>query len=373
MQNIDELIEISRLYGSDPDWVLAGGGNTSLKVGEEMWVKASGYSLGTITEEGFVKMDLPALFAITEKEYSSNADEREAAVLEDMMAARSIGEESRPSVEALLHSLIPGRLVCHTHPTLINALTCSAKGKDLTREFYGDDALWIPFVEPGYTLAMTIVAELAKREALHQGKPSFIFLENHGLFVAGDSSDEIAALHRRVRVPLVKRLESKNITEKALGDVQVWDAASLGEAVLELKTGFTHFVTGTSEVLLKLSKSDSSFGSLDKAITPDHIVYSGPGFLRLDSVQELRTKADSYEKIWGRLPRAFFLKDKGVLVLGKNEVDADTALSLVLDGAKIEILSEAFGGMSPMSDFFIRFILDWEVEAFRAQISLKKE
>lgn len=373
MNDIKDLIDISRLYGADPDWVLAGGGNTSMKSGDEMWVKASGYSLATITEEGFVKMELPKLFAITEKKYSDDADEREAVVLEDMMAARSAGEESRPSVEALLHSLIPGRLVCHTHPTLINALTCSIDGKALTEKYYGDDAIWIPFVEPGYTLAMTIVGELAKRKEAGRKEPAFIFLENHGLFVAGENAEEIASLHKQVRAPLVKQLVTKGLKEAAIGDVQPWEPGSFGEAALKLDAKFSHYATGVSDELLKLTDTDEAFGSLDKAITPDHIVYSGPGFLRLDSADELLPKANAYKKNWGRTPQAFFIKGQGVVVIGKNEKDALTSLSLVLDGAKIQVLAAAFGGMSPMTDFFIRFILDWEVEAFRAQMALKKD
>ena len=87
--SISELISVSRRYGGDPNYVVAGGGNTSWKTADSLYVKASGFALATIGEEGFVKMNRGLLGAIWGKAYPSDADQRESAVLEDMMAARS--------------------------------------------------------------------------------------------------------------------------------------------------------------------------------------------------------------------------------------------------------------------------------------------
>ena len=76
-QGIKNLVEISQFYGSNKAMVIAGGGNTSYKTEEKLWVKASGFALSTITEEGFAVMDRKKLALISENEYSSDSFERE--------------------------------------------------------------------------------------------------------------------------------------------------------------------------------------------------------------------------------------------------------------------------------------------------------
>ncbi len=107
MPDLDALVALSRLYGSDSEWVLAGGGNTSVKIGETLYVKASGTSLGTIDETGFCAIDRSRLDAMWSASYPEETDAREAAALADLMAARVPGETKRPSVETLMHGLSP--------------------------------------------------------------------------------------------------------------------------------------------------------------------------------------------------------------------------------------------------------------------------
>ena len=118
--NLDHLIDISKRYGSDSAYVLLGGGNTSMKADGVLYVKASGHALGSIDAGGFVRMDLAKLDQIWHKQYSSDDQKREDEVLADMMACRLEGEVSRPSVEALLHALLPFTYVVHLHPALVD-------------------------------------------------------------------------------------------------------------------------------------------------------------------------------------------------------------------------------------------------------------
>ena len=127
---MQKLVEFSRRYGSDPELVLAGGGNTSMKENGVLYVKGSGCSLSTIRSVDFVAMNLDKLLAICGKQYPTEDKEREALFLADVSAAKLPGEErKRPSVEALLHALFPQRYVLHLHPALINGLTCGADGR----------------------------------------------------------------------------------------------------------------------------------------------------------------------------------------------------------------------------------------------------
>ena len=127
-KNLAALAAMSNKYGADADYVLAGGGNTSYKDSETLYVKGSGTALATIKPEEFVRMDRSLLFEIRTKQYSEVEAECEAQVLADMMAARREGETRRPSVETVLHDLLEWQFVLHLHPASVNGITCSVNG-----------------------------------------------------------------------------------------------------------------------------------------------------------------------------------------------------------------------------------------------------
>ena len=159
---LTELVEISRVYGRDPAFVLAGGGNTSYKDERLLYVKESGTTLAELTADGLVRMRLDRLDAIWNARYASDPAEREEQALSDLMNAREEGETKRPSVETLLHALLPQAYVVHTHPALVNGLTCGARGEETARELFGEDILWVPVTNPGYVLAATIRAAIER-------------------------------------------------------------------------------------------------------------------------------------------------------------------------------------------------------------------
>ena len=107
INQLNALAEMSNKYGADPRFVLAGGGNTSYKSADTLWVKGSGTSLATIKAEDFVVLERALLGKMWTNQYPADEAERENAVLSDMMYARARGEVRRPSVETLLHDLFP--------------------------------------------------------------------------------------------------------------------------------------------------------------------------------------------------------------------------------------------------------------------------
>src|SRR5512140_497074 len=122
---IDDLIKISKYYGSNKEYVIAGGGNTSFKDNETIWIKASGQSLADMNEAGLVALNRKMLHTISTGVYSEDPALREEQVKEDLY--RSIvdtGKDKRPSVETSLHEVIQYRFVVHLHPTLINGILC---------------------------------------------------------------------------------------------------------------------------------------------------------------------------------------------------------------------------------------------------------
>ncbi len=224
MQN---LIRFSRAYGSNPELVLAGGGNTSMKEDGVLYVKGSGCSLATIREENFVALDIEKLRRIFDKQYPDQDREREALFLQDVSAAKLPGqEEKRPSVEALLHALFPQRYVLHLHPALVNGLTCGAKGREIAAELF-PEAIWVDACKPGYTLARLLSDRITP-------ETDTVLLQNHGVFYAAETPEELGRLLSGMLDTLKSRLP--------------------GELPDELEEA-----------------------DLSRPFTPDHIVYCGVG------------------------------------------------------------------------------------------------
>ena len=111
---LNDLLKISNFYGINNEYVIAGGGNTSFKDNETIWIKASGQSLSDLTEEGLVALDRKMLHAISAGIYSEDPTVREKQVKDDMF--RSIvdrGKDKRPSVDTSLHEVIQYKFVVH--------------------------------------------------------------------------------------------------------------------------------------------------------------------------------------------------------------------------------------------------------------------
>jgi rhamnose utilization protein RhaD (predicted bifunctional aldolase and dehydrogenase) len=258
--SLNDLIRISHKYGQDPDFVLAGGGNTSYKDSEFLYIKGSGTTLATITAEGFVKMNRAKLNAMFNKTYSEDATEREAQVLEDMMDAREKTElHKRPSVETLLHNLFQYKFVVHTHPAMLNGLTCGKDGRKIADELFGDRIIWIDLVEPGYVLATCLNKAMKEYTEKTNKDADIIILQNHGVFIAGDSEEEIDEKTKFIFDALKDRIkEYPDLTEANFDKEK---AALIAPAIrMLLRDGGTSFVTfRTNNEILKFMENEESF------------------------------------------------------------------------------------------------------------------
>ncbi len=196
---IKELIEISRHYGNNKEYVIAGGGNTSFKDNGTIWIKASGQSLAEMTEESLVALDREKLHVISSKTYSDEPSIREEQVKGDMfLSILDPGKNKRPSVETSLHEIIRYRFVVHLHPTIINGLLCSRNAKNLTAKLFGDTVLFVPYTDPGYILFKKLEAEIINYRQKLSNDPGIIFLENHGVFVGADTTQEIREIYNGI-------------------------------------------------------------------------------------------------------------------------------------------------------------------------------
>ncbi|MDR0624706.1 MAG: class II aldolase/adducin family protein [Treponema sp.] len=372
---LQELSAISQFYGSNPDYVIAGGGNTSFKDRDFLYIKGSGISLARVEVRDFVKMDRAKLGQIWEKSYPPDPDRRESAVLADLMAAKCPGEErKRPSVETLLHDLLPFAYVIHTHPALVNGLTCSRGGEAASRELFSGDSLWIPSINPGYILSREVKKAAAAFKEVRGKDPDIIFLQNHGVFVGADTVDGVKALYKRIMETLNRKILRKpDLTQRAAA---FGISEKLGGELCRLAEKenrapwFFHFERNAE--IARFVKDRRSFTPVSSAFTPDHIVYAGSEPLFIEDPEDPGSPAGDWEKYrekTGRLPKITACQGLGIFGLGNSEKNAETAVELFIDTVKVAVYAESFGGGRFMDDDQIDFINNWEVEHYRAQQS----
>ncbi len=366
-----EVIErISHKYGGDSNFVLAGGGNTSYKNEDHLYIKGSGTALATITADGFVKMSREALANIWTKTYSNDKDKREAEVLSDMMASKCEGEEAkRPSVETLLHNLFSQPYILHVHPAIVNGLTCSQNGEEAMKKMF-PNAIWVSETEPGYILASKCRALINEYESTTGEKANLLFLQNHGIFFAANSEEEMDELVLSVMDEFKKKAKKspdfsacKYDEEKANKVKEAFEKACEGSYV-----EFTY-----NKEVKELCKSKEAFDVLVRPFTPDHIVYCKAVPMFADSINCEHCAKKSIKEFTeknGFAPKVVFVKGIGMLTIGKNEKDASTVTDVWLDAIKIYTYSQNFGGPRYMAPEMVDFIANWEVENYRSKVAL---
>ena len=189
LSELEALAYRSNLLGRDRAVANYGGGNTSTKARERdhtgrevdvLWVKGSGSDLATIEAGQFTGLKLDEVLALEEREEMS--DQEMVAYL----ASCQLGPDMpRGSIETLLHAFVPYAQVDHTHPDAINMICCSEGGEALARECFGEEAVWIPYIRPGFTLSKQ-VGEAVKNNP----NARFVLLAKHGLVTWGDTHEE---------------------------------------------------------------------------------------------------------------------------------------------------------------------------------------
>ncbi len=358
--SLQALAAMSNHYGADPEFVLAGGGNTSFKTDQNLWIKGSGTSLATIQARDFVVMEREKLANMWDAQYPAEEAAREAAVLEDMMNARVPGETRRPSVETLLHDLFPQSYILHVHPAIVNGITCSAEGQAAMKRLF-PDAVWVEACKPGYILALECKNKMAAYQAAQGKDCDLLFLENHGIFFAANTVAGIDELAHRV----MSALKEATPNRPDLSEIAV-DAAKVEAIRAELATlygGEAAFMT-CPEIL--------RYDPATKSLSPDHIVYAKAKQLAVSAEDDLQARFAAFTAENGYKPKIVFVADLGMFACGASQKEADTALAVMLDAIKVVAYAKNFGGVSPMPAFLIDFIVNWEVESYRAKVSSGK-
>ena len=181
----------SRLLGQDSSLVLHGGGNTSVKittaniVGDQeeiLYVKGSGWDLQFIEKAGFSPVRMKHMLKLSSLESLSDPQ-----MVNELKTQLTNASSPAPSVETILHAILPFKYVDHTHADAVVTITNTLEGKNRIREIYGDRVVIIPYVMPGFDLAKD-VARIFSKDATE--KTEGMILMNHGIFSFGDDAKE---------------------------------------------------------------------------------------------------------------------------------------------------------------------------------------
>ncbi len=343
---------LSHEFGTS-NFVRGGGGNTSAKDPDTLLVKPSGTSLAGIQPGDFVALDRAKLAELYHAEPPADSTAREAMVKDMMLAAVREGSGGRPSVEAPLHDSFEATFVVHTHPTLVNGMTCAKDGEAVCREVC-PKALWVEYTDPGYTLSMVVRDRLVQARRNGEDEPLVVFLQNHGVFVAGDAPQLIRHAYEDMLTALAGEYERAGIPT----ELSPTSPAPSAEKTEDLRRTL-HDDLGLADAAC--IAAGGHFPVADGPISPDHIVYARSYPLLGEPTQ---ANLDAFRKKYGYPPRVVACS-AGVFGIGPTQNVADLALEFAQDGALVKQLAEAFGGIHYISDKQREFIDNWEVEAYR--------
>lgn len=387
MKQIEDLIAISRKFGHDSRFVIAGGGNTSYKDENRLWVKASGHALATITEDGFAVLDRALLNEMGEKAYNEDTAIREEQVKNDLSVA-CITKDRRPSVETSLHNCMGFAFVVHLHPTLVNGLMCSVNAEAACKEIF-PDALYIEYTDPGYTLFKKVYDRIKAYKAEKGKEPQVIFLQNHGIFVGGDTTAEIEGIYSEVLGKLEAKVAalpegdtavSETVTDVVPAIRQMLSRSGRGFKTLKVtKNALVDFFIDGCSVTSTGSVTDcpgkSGFDKIAKPFTPDIIVYckSSYIFIEAESDEEILKQAEEEIEAFvsGKdyTPKVLLIKGIGLIAVGDSSRNAQIITDVFTDAMKIAFYAQSFGGEHPMERAWIDFIDNWEVENYRRKVA----
>jgi rhamnose utilization protein RhaD (predicted bifunctional aldolase and dehydrogenase)/NAD(P)-dependent dehydrogenase (short-subunit alcohol dehydrogenase family) len=380
-----QRVYTSRLLGRDHSLVLHGGGNTSVKIrelnvfGDEediLYIKGSGWDLETIEAPGFAPVRLERVRRLATLDRLSDP-----RMVQELRAAMTDPSAPTPSVETILHAILPYRFVDHTHADSLLAITNTTDGEQRIRDIYGDSMVVIPYVMPGFDLA-----RMAADRFSDESGPSTVgmVLLKHGFFSFG----ETARVAYERMIDLVSRAE-RYLAEHAAWNISLPDAAleptlkapplraelsSLRSQVSQA-AGFPVVLGSHTDPrsMAFVQRRDLAEISQQGPATPDHVIRTK----RLAQLgRDVTQFRDAYERYFAEhaassgqslkmldpAPRIVLDPELGVVTIGRTAQDAAIAFDVYEHTIDIVLSATALGGYHalPASDIFA--VEYWDLE-----------
>ncbi len=375
---IKARVHTSRLLGQNKSLVLHGGGNTSVKilekniVGEEeeiLYVKGSGWDLETISAEGFSPVRSAHLRKLSELDNLSDS-----AMVNELVTHLTKSSAPVPSVEAILHAVVPYRFVDHTHADALIAISNSVNGEKIIRELYGNRVVYIPYIMPGFDLSK-LCAQYLKSD-LTPDKIGIILL-NHGVFSFGDTAEK--SYDRMIELVAIAEnylKENTSLDESAevkSGNVMM-DIVRLRKEIATV-AGFPVIVKRFTDkkVMQFCGRSDLSVISQQGPATPDHVIRTKRLPLVGRDVNKYVAEYEAYfkknaplakdkKKMLDPAPRVVLDPELGLCSIGKTAKDAQIVADIYHHTVDIIQWAEALGGYRALSAKDIFDVEYWELE-----------
>ena len=371
-EDLDELdlrVYTSNLLGSDQDLVLHGGGNTSLKLDDILYVKGSGWDLSTIKKQGFAPVKMDTLLKMAQKDSLSDSD-----MVKEQREAMLNKDAPNPSVEAILHAIIPFKYVDHTHADAVVTISNSINGKKIIKDLFRD-FLIVDYVMPGFILAKRVY-ELTKEFNWEESKG--IILLNHGIFTFDDDA----------KSSYTKMIDAVNLAEEFLDKNANLDLKKLTpksfnveglKTIIEKRKSKEIFLNiNQSDLALNYSNADNlkSFASRG-VLTPEHIIRTKRSPLVIEDLDgDIDSMVDEYiawyeryfeefsdgEIMLNPAPNYAVIKGFGVVSFGGSQKEADIINDIVLHTMKAVMRADMLGGYESISlkdSFDMEY---WELE-----------
>lgn len=379
----------SNLLGEESDLVLHGGGNTSVKGTEKdvfgnsidvLYVKGSGWDLRTIEAPGFppTKLDyltqLGSLDALTDSE-----------MMRQLRLALLNPSAPTPSVEAILHALIPHKFVDHSHADAVVTLSNTPDGEALLKGIYGDDVLILPYIMPGFILAQQVAAATAD---IDWNSLRGIVLLHHGIFTFHDD----AKTSYDTMIELVSRAEdylAQNAGDLALKTEEPTKSIDLHYLVQLRKHAGEQF-GGPVLVRVDAGLEAAGFANRENAheliqrgpLTPDHTIHAKPFGAAFEEHPEqdidhfvalykdyFNQYSSAHHQLLDTMPRYGVWRNRGLIYLAANPKRLQIVADITAHTVKSIQQAEAIGGWQalPRNDLFE--VEYWELEQAKLKSS----
>ncbi|MHB1009434.1 MAG: class II aldolase/adducin family protein [Propionibacteriaceae bacterium] len=376
---VEELISVANAFGADPEYSRAGGGNASVKVDGILHIKPSGVPLATLVAADLVPLRIGVLLEALRSDDPVEGDPVRAAA-----AKAQVGDAGarRPSVEILFHALIPDALVLHTHPLVANAVTCNTDAEALVAQLLGDEAVLVPYTDPGVPLAR----EVERVRNAYTGRtgrpaPGITLLGNHGIIVSGNSAGELAERAERLTATIAAAIDSTPAPRAEVADAAVLTRLVnvVGPTLRGLLGSSERLAVVTSDASdLVRSVTTAPAGTallFDGPLIPDQIVYAGslPLVLTLSKDADLAAQVTeavlAYREIHSKDPIITVVPGLVAFGAGADLAAAQTALATFTDALRVARDANRIGTVRCLDAIQREFIENWEAESYRKAVA----
>lgn len=331
--DIDELIAYSAKIGADPLLIQGAGGNSSIKDGDVMWIKASGTLLADAkSKDIFVAVDLPDMRSALEHGEARADQPAEFTVSKGAL---------RPSIETSLHAVFKQRVVIHVHciQTIAHAIRLDGEAV-ISQKLFNLNWCMVPYRKPGANLAQEVKAKL-------QENTDVVILANHGLLVAADNVAAAEQLLTRVVNALAIRPDEHRKPD-------------LGE--LRTQRHDLYEVLDEDHVIHQLALNPDRIRlATAGSLYPDHVIFCGVGAMSM-GIGEL-SDIDPNDA-----PVFIIVPDKGVLVRRDASEGAHALIQCLSD---VMLRTPADADLNYLTDEQNFELINWDAEKYRQALDAK--